>query len=558
MSPPETYHHNPHNDAHDGEREVPMSLEDYAITRNGFLPEDPPLTRLPSAYYAPWESVMDTLSASLTKRTLRSQVDQLPVLSAKLLAAEPEWRRAYLVLIFLAHAYIWGGDTASEVLPPQLTLPLLAVSSHLHLPPVATYAGLNLWNFHTTSPRDDFADLDHLHALHTFTGTEDESWFYMVSTAMEARGGEIIAGMLRGLEAGERYLARPRSCHTSGGNAGREEEDMHDLQTTTQALREFVACITALGGLLERMYERCRPGVYYHLIRPFLAGSSGMEGAGLPRGVFYDEGASVCCDDGNSKEGQGIEEGVDGGCTGRKGQWRKYRGGSNGQSSLVQFLDAALGVEHGVVKPGNNKSVKGRAGENTQQRGEDLKKTGELKNTGEKGETETKETSYHEEIRAYMPEPHRRFLRDVSARYPGGMRTLVGEILTTRTPSHITRDTDRILEAEKRALGEAFQLATQALAGFRDKHMQIVARYIIIPSRQPAPLKGEGEKVVNNLATASSRLGGKVKGKGDGDKSEKGGQSNGTGELTGTGGTALVPFLKQSRDETVRAGVLFE
>ncbi|KAK4139644.1 Indoleamine 2,3-dioxygenase [Dichotomopilus funicola] len=484
MSPPETYHHNPHNDAHDGERELPLSLEDYAITRNGFLPEEAPLTRLPSIYYSPWESVMDTLSVSLTNRTLRSQVDQLPVLSTKLLAAEPEWRRAYLVLIFLAHAYIWGGDTASEILPPQLTLPLLTVSSHLHLPPVATYAGLNLWNFRTTSPSHDFTDLDHLHALHTFTGTEDESWFYMVSAAMEARGGEIISGMLR----------------------GREEEDMHDLQTTTQALREFVACIAALGGLLERMYERCRPGVYYHLIRPFLAGSSGMEGAGLPKGVFYDEGAS----------GER--------CQGRKGQWRKYRGGSNGQSSLVQFLDAALGVEHGVVGAGNSNSK-----------------------AGEKTDSNPKETSYHEEIRAYMPEPHRRFLRDVSARYPGGMRTLVGEILATSMP----------LETEKRALGEAFQTATQSLAGFRDKHMQIVARYIIIPSRHPAPLKEEGEKVMNNLATASSRLGGKVKGNGDGDKGEKGGQCEGTGELTGTGGTALVPFLKQSRDETVRAGVLF-
>jgi indoleamine 2,3-dioxygenase len=30
----------------------------------------------------------------------------------------------------------------------------------------------------------------------------------------------------------------------------------------------------------------------------------------------------------------------------------------------------------------------------------------------------------------------------------------------------------------------------------------------------------------------------------------------GAGELTGTGGTALLPFLKQSRDETFQAGRL--
>lgn len=127
MSPPETYHHTPRNDGHDAhDGEVPMSLEDYAITRNGFLPEEPPVTRLPSVYYAPWESIMDTLSDSLTNRTLRSQVDQLPVLSTKLLAAEPEWRRAYLILTFLAHAYIWGGDVASEVTsnPPRSLISL--------------------------------------------------------------------------------------------------------------------------------------------------------------------------------------------------------------------------------------------------------------------------------------------------------------------------------------------------------------------------------------------------------------------------------------------------
>lgn len=50
----------------------------------------------------------------LSKR-IRGVVDRLPVLSTDFLYTEAEWRRAYLVLAFMSHAYIWGGDIPSEV-----------------------------------------------------------------------------------------------------------------------------------------------------------------------------------------------------------------------------------------------------------------------------------------------------------------------------------------------------------------------------------------------------------------------------------------------------------
>ncbi len=69
------------------------------------------------------------------------------------------------------------------------------------------------------------------------------------------------------------------------------------------------------------MHEHCDPQRFYHEIRPLLAGSKGMAAAGLPRGVFYDQGNG-------------------------KGLWRQYSGGSNAQSSLIQLLDVFLGVDH--------------------------------------------------------------------------------------------------------------------------------------------------------------------------------------------------------------------
>lgn len=90
-------------------------LKGHDISKNGFLPDDEPLKRLPSPYYAPWEFILDDLPSLIKKRTIRRVVDLTPVLSTGKLHTEGEWRRAYVVLSFLAHAYIWGGERASEV-----------------------------------------------------------------------------------------------------------------------------------------------------------------------------------------------------------------------------------------------------------------------------------------------------------------------------------------------------------------------------------------------------------------------------------------------------------
>ncbi|KAK3900648.1 hypothetical protein C8A05DRAFT_17065 [Staphylotrichum tortipilum] len=422
------------------------TLEDYTVSSNGFLPEHLPLERLPDPYYTPWESLTESLPVALAKQTLRDSVHCLPVLSTDRLSTEPEWRRACVVLGFLTHAYIWGGDKAAEILPPQLTLPLLSVSSRLGLPPVATYASLNLWNFRTTLG-GNLTDPAALHALLTFTGTVSESWFYTLSVALEARAAHLPGMILSGFTA----LCSPLAT----------------LTTLQETLTEIAHTLASLTALQDRMHDHCDPHVFYHRIRPFLAGSWNMGAAGLERGVFYDEGPAM------------------GEC-----QWRRLRGGSNGQSALIGLLDWVLGVEH----------APGAAGEG----------------------------DYHREVKEYMPEGHRRFLADLEEAYPCGLRKMVGELVMADGGSPAVA-----------AVKEAFDAAVAALGAFRNRHLQMVTRYIIIPSRQPG---GAGQGV--NLATASSA------------RATSGG--GGREELTGTGGTALLPFLKQSRDETFRARRLQE
>ncbi|KAI8939171.1 hypothetical protein NX059_005003 [Plenodomus lindquistii] len=405
------------------------ALPQYGISSNGFLPAEAPLSRLPHVYYKPWELLTDVLPALIEAQEIRAWVDKLPVLSTEFLDSEAEWQRAHSLLAVIAQGYIWTGPEPSQRLPPAISLPFLKTAEHLEVHPVATYAALNLWNWTPLEVNADLTQPENMVALHTATGTDDESWFFIISNAMEARAGPLIKSMLGAIEAVEQ----------------------NDVLKIIYALEHLKQGLMSIGELLERMDERCNPQMFYHTIRPFLAGSMNMAAAGLPNGVFYDEG--------------------DG-----KGSWRRYRGGSNGQSSLLQFFDAVLSVDHA------------RSG------------------------------GFHTEMRGYMPGPHARFLNDVEA--IANIRQYV--------ESH----------QENVQLVTAFNEAVATLSGFRDKHIALVTRYIIIPSRQPKPQNLVKRR---DIASASTEL-----------ASEK----PRTQELVGTGGTTLIPFLRTSRDETSDAKVV--
>lgn len=84
------------------------------------------------------------------------------------------------------------------------------------------------------------------------------------------------------------------------------------------------------------------------------------------------------------------------------------------------------------------------------------------------------------------------------------------------------------------AVRTAYNNAVQALTSLREKHMQLVARYIILAAKFKPESNVEGRV---NLATATSKI-----------KEEEAGADN--DEYHGTGGTKLMPFLKQTRDAT--------
>ncbi|KAG2414981.1 hypothetical protein HFD88_006170 [Aspergillus terreus] len=411
-----------------------FSLDTYNVSlRTGFLPDDPPLRSLEDPYYWPWEELVRDLPSRIRNKTIRDSVEQMPVLSTSSLQNEPQWRRAYLLLAYLTHAY---------VLPPAIARPFLEVSSHLELPPCATYAALNLWNYAIPDENADLTDPEILSVTASLTGTKDEEWFLMLSVAIEAKGAQVIPLMFEAIHA----------------------ISVDDSACVANLLHRFSECLQELRRLLERMYEQCRPPVFFHQLRPLLAGSKNMAKAGLPNGVFYDVG--------------------DG-----EGQWHQYSGGSNAQSSLIQTFDIFLGVEHTA--------------------------TGEVKPSAE---TQTgAKNGFMQEMRNYMPGPHRRFLE------------MLARIAYIRpyAMSHIVGSPVR----------DAYNTAVMSLGRFRDTHIQIVTRYIIMAAKTAPP---KDVPVQVNLASAST-------------EHVKHSKEDVTGGLHGTGGTDLIPFLKQTRDATKAA-----
>lgn len=103
--------------------EIEDDVDIYSlISINGFLPARQPLKRLPQAYYQPWEHMLDNLPTLLRRKALRREIDNLDILNTTRLDSEREWQRAYVILCFLAHGYIWGGDAPSKVRVPHRVL----------------------------------------------------------------------------------------------------------------------------------------------------------------------------------------------------------------------------------------------------------------------------------------------------------------------------------------------------------------------------------------------------------------------------------------------------
>ena len=274
------------------------TLESFEISQEtGFLPEKPALSSL-SPYFSEWEKVVGQLSDLLRDKQLRDAVHKLPVLefSERTLHSIEEWRRALIILSGLFQGYLWQEGEAGlpSKMPSILAVPFNNVSQKIGVPPVLTHASTVLYNWHLKDPEKPIS-LENLCAVVNHTGTEDESWLFMATISVELETVPAINAMWEGLAARE-----------EGNNV-----------MLIRSLAIIESTIAGMQLALNRMYEKCNPTTFYATVRPYLAGTKGLDA--FPNGIVY--------------------EGVD-----TKPQ--QYYGGSGAQSAPVKAIDIFLGVHH--------------------------------------------------------------------------------------------------------------------------------------------------------------------------------------------------------------------
>ncbi|KAG6832748.1 hypothetical protein H0H87_000597 [Tephrocybe sp. NHM501043] len=348
-----------------------LAAHDFDVdTRTGFMPPQPPPSRLPLAWEV-WELTLDDARRLdlklgdtpelpehelLKSESWRSHVRDIETLSIKdLKTSELLLRRAHHVLGWIMHFYVHSlPPDAPVVIPPPVTLPLLQVSAQLQLPPVLTYSDDVLYNWELKSPQKPYETapaLDNLRCQTLFTRTSDEEEFYLSSARIELAG--VAALDLMQIIMDEAFVG-----------------DDIAIRRITQYLLRLSKVIHKLRTLLLAVRDGCNPDVFYHKIRPWFRGA-----------------------DSDPRKRPWVFEGIE--ADPNLEYPTELSGPSAGQSSLVHAIDIFLGVD----QYSHSDSLTGSA-------------------------TATAKKAFLDRMQLYMPRHHRSFLNHLSGN-PRPLRTIV-------------------------------------------------------------------------------------------------------------------------------------
>lgn len=268
-----------------------------------FLPKTPPIKTYSDS---PSESLLrlEEIAGNLPKLLLTGKVQSLinslneDDLSVNELFIESRIKNIRLAMVhlsFISHAYIWGGIKPESSLPEVLAKPWVKVSKTLGRPPILSYASYCLDNWFKID-EDEEISLDNVALITNFLGGVDEDWFITIHVCIEDAASDAIG-------------AAQALAEMTDKNS--EEEILDNLKTITKSLKK-------VNSIFSRMPEKCDPYIYYHRVRPFIFGTK--DNPDLKQGLIY------------------------------KGEYNDepqfFRGETGAQSSIMPFLDGALGIYH--------------------------------------------------------------------------------------------------------------------------------------------------------------------------------------------------------------------
>ena len=198
-------------------------------------------------------------------------------------------------LSFIAHAYIWGGHKPQPLLPEVIAEPWVKLANYLGRPPILSYASYCLDNWYKINKQEPIS-LNNVALINNFLGGVDEDWFVTIHVCIEdAASGAVDAAY--------------KISHLDKNNS------VNDFLSQLKQIRKS---LIKVNDIFSKMPQKCDPYVYYHRVRPYIFGTK--DNPDLKKGLIYENQYN------------------------NKPQF--FRGETGAQSSIIPFLDGALGIGH--------------------------------------------------------------------------------------------------------------------------------------------------------------------------------------------------------------------
>ena len=313
--------------------------------------------------------IANELPKLLLTNNVQNKINKLKVneLSVDILLknkSEKEINLAMSHLSFIAHAFMWGGNKPEKILPEVISKPWVKLSKYLGRPPILSYASYCLDNWYQVNQKEPIS-LDNVALINNFLGGVDEDWFVTIHVCIEDAAGDAIDAAYK--------LSRLN-----------ESNNVDDFNTN---LKKILMSLKNVNNIFSKMPEKCDPYIYYHRVRPYIFGTK--DNPDLKKGLIYENQFN------------------------NKPQF--YRGETGAQSSILPFLDGALGIYH------SNDNLR----------------------------------HYLNEMRDYMPPKHRKMIEDVEKR---------------------SKAKDLISQSKK--LMNVYNNCLEEIRKFRAMHLEYAATYI--------------------------------------------------------------------------------
>jgi indoleamine 2,3-dioxygenase len=182
------------------------------------------------------------------------------------------------------------------------------------------------------------------------------------------------------------------------------------VQIFSYHLKDIIISLKEVNAIFRRMPEKCDPYIYYHRVRPFIFGTK--DNPDLKKGLIYESQFQ------------------------NKPQF--FRGETGAQSSIMPFLDGALGIYH----------------------------------------TEDHLRHYLNEMRDYMPPEHRKMIEKVETRSNAKSYILDSKLLTNQ-----------------------YNKCLEEIRIFRAQHLEFAATYIHKQSQINNPFGRGGSTITGTGGT---------------------------------------------------------